>query len=39
MDNHALAGKTLTFDIKITEVRKATEEELTHGYISIPHKH
>ena len=30
--NHPLAGKTLMFDIDITEVRDATEEELSHGH-------
>lgn len=30
--NHPLAGKTLTFDIDITEVRDASEEELAHGH-------
>jgi len=30
--NHPLAGKTLMFDIDVTEVRDATEEELAHGH-------
>ena len=30
--NHPLAGRTLTFDIDIVEVRDATEEELAHGH-------
>jgi len=30
--NHPLAGKDLTFDIEITEVREATKEELEHGH-------
>lgn len=31
--NHPLAGKTLVFSCKVTGVRKATEEELTHGHV------
>jgi FKBP-type peptidyl-prolyl cis-trans isomerase SlyD len=30
--NHPLAGVDLTFDVKIIEVRDATEEELSHGH-------
>ena len=30
--NHPLAGIELTFQIKVVEVREATEEELTHGH-------
>lgn len=30
--NHPLAGVTLTFAVKITDVRAATEEELQHGH-------
>ncbi|MBQ0807796.1 MAG: peptidylprolyl isomerase [Porticoccus sp.] len=30
--NHPLAGKTLTFDVEIVDVRKATSEELSHGH-------
>jgi FKBP-type peptidyl-prolyl cis-trans isomerase SlyD len=31
--NHPLAGKNLNFDVEITAVRPATEEELTHGHV------
>ena len=31
--NHPLAGKSLNFDVEITDVREATEEELSHGHV------
>ncbi len=31
--NHPLAGKQLTFDVEITNVREASEEEIAHGHI------
>lgn len=31
--NHPLAGKTLSFDIEITDVRDASEEEIAHGHV------
>lgn len=31
--NHPLAGKALTFDVRIDSVREASEEELTHGHV------
>ena len=30
--NHPLAGRELTFDIEIADVRGATEEEIAHGH-------
>jgi FKBP-type peptidyl-prolyl cis-trans isomerase SlyD len=30
--NHPLAGKNLNFDVTITEVREASEEELANGH-------
>jgi FKBP-type peptidyl-prolyl cis-trans isomerase SlyD len=31
--NHPLAGKTLTFDVEVTDVRDATDEEVSHGHV------
>ncbi|MCP4502631.1 MAG: peptidylprolyl isomerase [Deltaproteobacteria bacterium] len=37
--NHELAGKVLTFDVEVLEVREATEEELAHGHVHGPGAH
>ena len=34
--NHPMAGKTLTFDIEIIEVRAAEAEEIAHGQVHGP---
>lgn len=34
--NHPLAGQTLTFDVEVTDVRDATEEEISHGHVHGP---
>jgi FKBP-type peptidyl-prolyl cis-trans isomerase SlyD len=31
--NHRLAGMTLSFDVKVLEVREATPDELKHGHV------
>jgi FKBP-type peptidyl-prolyl cis-trans isomerase SlyD len=37
--NHALAGVDLNFDVKIVDVRTASEEEVSHGHVHGPHGH
>ena len=37
--NHPLAGKNLNFEVEITDVREATEEELAHGHVHGPGGH
>lgn len=31
--NHPLAGQSLNFDVEITEVREANQEEIEHGHV------
>ena len=33
--NHPLAGMELNFDVKIVEVRDATDEEMEHGHVHV----
>jgi len=37
--NHPMAGKDLTFDVKIVDVRLATDSELAHGHAHGPGGH
>ena len=37
--NHPLAGEDLTFDVEVTDVRDASEEEQAHGHAHGPHGH
>ncbi|MDX2418291.1 MAG: peptidylprolyl isomerase [Xanthomonadales bacterium] len=37
--NHPLAGKELTFDVEITDIREASEEELEHRHVHGPGGH
>lgn len=37
--NHPLAGVHLNFDVKVVEVRPATEEEISHGHVHGPGGH
>jgi FKBP-type peptidyl-prolyl cis-trans isomerase SlyD len=37
--NHPLAGMHLSFDVKVTDVREATPEELEHGHVHGPGGH
>jgi FKBP-type peptidyl-prolyl cis-trans isomerase SlyD len=37
--NHPYAGKTLTFEIEIVDVRAATDEECAHRHVHGPGGH
>jgi FKBP-type peptidyl-prolyl cis-trans isomerase SlyD len=37
--NHPLAGKTLDFQVSVTELRHPTGEELDHGHVHAAHHH
>ena len=37
--NHSLAGVELNFDVKVIDVREASEEEITHGHVHGPDGH
>lgn len=37
--NHPLAGENLNFDVEVTEVRDATQQELEHGHVHGPGGH
>ena len=37
--NHALAGVELNFEVKIVDVREASEEEISHGHVHGEHGH
>ncbi|MCB1202261.1 MAG: peptidylprolyl isomerase [Leptospiraceae bacterium] len=37
--NHPMAGKDLSFEIEILEIREATKEELAHGHVHGPDGH
>lgn len=37
--NHPLAGQDLHFEVEVTEIREASQEELAHGHPHGPHGH
>ena len=37
--NHPMAGKTLNFEVRVVNVRNATDEELAHGHVHGAHGH
>ena len=37
--NHPLAGKSLTFNVTVADIRDASEEEMAHGHVHGPGGH
>jgi len=37
--NHPFAGMNLNFEVKVVEIREATDEELDHGHVHDGHHH
>jgi FKBP-type peptidyl-prolyl cis-trans isomerase SlyD len=37
--NHQLAGKELQFDVKVVDLRQATDQEIAHGHLHDGHDH
>jgi|TARA_B110000914_G_scaffold98933_1_gene87121 FKBP-type peptidyl-prolyl cis-trans isomerase SlyD len=37
--NHALAGKSLTFNVEVVDIKDASEEEISHGHAHGPGGH
>jgi len=37
--NHPLAGKQLDFEVNIADLRKATDDEVSHGHVHTPGHH
>ncbi len=37
--NHPMSGQTLNFEVEVTDVRDATEDELAHGHVHGPGGH
>ena len=37
--NHQLAGKTLTFSVRVESIREATEAEIAHGHVHVDGEH
>jgi len=37
--NHPLAGKSLKFDVRIEQIRDASDEEIAHGHVHGPDAH